>query len=162
MTNSFSRSNQWMGHHEWGLTRKLMYQSVLYSTFYVCKMDFSVKVFLSEKGLFLMIPVKRNTAHCVLHCAVSRKIASIFFYIYFLFLLSFSLYFDQGRRSCPRASCNCIKGLLKKEIFWKGFLEKDFTLFPTSISVIFLHTNLLATGFCNNNPVKRKLVSNLT
>ena len=48
--NAFSRFNQWMGHHEWGLTQNLMYQSALYSTFYVFKMDFSVKVFCLKNG----------------------------------------------------------------------------------------------------------------
>ena len=45
-----------------------------------------------------MIPLKRSTAYCVLQCPVSGKIASTFVTFNFL---SFSIYFDQGRRSCP-------------------------------------------------------------
>ena len=40
-------------------------QSVLYSPFYVSKMDYSVKVFCLKKGFVkLMIRLKRNTAQC--------------------------------------------------------------------------------------------------
>ena len=39
---------------------------------------FFSKSFLFKKGLFLMVPVIRNTSFCVLQFAIFRKIALIF------------------------------------------------------------------------------------
>ena len=96
-------------------------------------MDYSVKVFCLKKGFVkLMIRLKRNTAQCAfaeLLCAFKYSHwfnYSMFFKKQMFFILLSFLYFNQGRRSCPRASCTIIT-LLQPSVyiihtFWMVFL----------------------------------------
>ena len=86
-----------------------MYQSALYSNFHVSQMDFSVKVFYLEKGFSWWFQWKEILLTVFLCCAASPKIASFFFTFYYFWPFQSTLYFDQGRRSCPGSSCTYIK-----------------------------------------------------
>ena len=84
-------------------------------------MDYSVKVFCLKKGFVkLMIRLKRNTAQCAfaeLLCAFKYSHwfnYSMFFKKQMFFILLSFLYFNQGRRSCPRASCQVYSPLTTK------------------------------------------------
>ena len=63
-----------MGRHEWGLKADVP----KYVVINFLQLEDGFFSFLSEKGLFLMSPVKRNTAHCVLGCAASWQIYTKF------------------------------------------------------------------------------------
>ena len=113
-----------MGRHEWGLDWNLLYQSMLYLINFL-RLEDGFFSFLSEKGLFLIpvIPVKRNTAFCVLCCAVLRKMASMFVTFNLQLLCPFPSILIKPGVAVQGASCQFISNKLTS---WVSMKEARF------------------------------------